>query len=87
MDKLALQKKDTEHRSKELYEQIKDKKSCIIFSAGSYGSNLQIMLKQCFHKNVEVFCDNSSEKKGKYINGVIILSPSEAVANIRMQST
>lgn len=81
INKLAAQKQSAEQKRQELYQRIKDYGSCIIFSAGSHGSNLQIMLKQYFNKNVSAFCDNSLEKNGKLINGVKIFSLREVMRN------
>lgn len=81
MDRLADQKQSAGQKRQELYERIKDHENCIIFSAGSHGSNLQIMLKQYFDKDVTAFCDNSPEKNGKFINGVRIFSLDEAMQN------
>lgn len=81
MERLDIQKQSARQKRQELYERIKDNDSCIIFSAGSHGSNLQIMLKQYFNKNVAAFCDNSPEKNGKFINGVKVLSLKEAIHN------
>ena len=79
MDKVAVQKQKAEQKRQGLYERIKDNDNCIIFSAGSHGSNLQIMLKQYFDKNVAAFCDNSLEKKGRSINGAKVLSLRDAI--------
>lgn len=81
MDRLAAQKQSAGQKRQELYERIKDHERCIIFSAGSHGSNLQIMLKQYFDKDAAAFCDNSPEKNGKFINGVRVYNPGEAMQN------
>lgn len=81
MDMLADQKQSSGQKRQELYERIKDHERCIIFSAGSHGSNLQIMLKQYFDKDAAAFCDNSPEKNGKFINGVRVYNPGEAMQN------
>lgn len=79
MDRLAVQKQSAGQKRQDLYQRMKGFNSCIIFSAGSHGSNLQIMLKQYFGKNVEAFCDNSAEKTGKCMNGVRIINLREAI--------
>ena len=53
MDRLAVQKQSVGQKRQDLYQKMKRFNSCIIFSAGSHGCNLQIMLKQYFGKNVE----------------------------------
>ena len=79
MDRLATQKQNAEQKRQQLYEKIREHENCIIFSAGSHGCNLQVMLKQCFDRNVAAFCDNSLKKNGKCINGVRILNLREAI--------
>lgn len=81
MDRLAQQKQSAEQKRLDLYKQIQEHENCIIFSAGSHGSNLQIMLKKYFQKNISAFCDNSPEKQGRFINGVKILGIREALQN------
>ncbi|MGN1135974.1 MAG: polysaccharide pyruvyl transferase family protein [Oscillospiraceae bacterium] len=50
--------------------------SVIIFGAGGYG---RAALQYYGEKNVAFFADNDSEKIGKYINGIIIISVNEMV--------
>ncbi len=76
--KLAGQKENTEEKQRTLFQKIRNYPYCIIFSAGSHGSNLQVMLKQKFQVNISAFCDNDAGKLGKRINGAEVLSPWDA---------
>lgn len=76
--KLAGQKLETEEKQRTLFQKIGRYPYCTIFSAGSHGSNLQVMLKQNFQMDIQAFCDNDTDKQGKVINGVKVLSPWEA---------
>ncbi len=78
-DKLERQKAGMEKKRQALSERLQSCGCCIIFSAGSHGSNLQILLKTALHHEITAFCDNSPQKQGKEINGVPVLSPQEAV--------
>jgi len=78
MDRLAAQKSGIEKKQAELYERIKGYSYCIIFSAGSHGSNLQIMLKHRFDKDVTAFCDNDVKKRNAVINGAKVLDSKQA---------
>lgn len=75
--KLAIQKESIEENQRVLFQKIGKHLHCIIFSAGSHGSNLQVMLKQNFQMDIRAFCDNDTGKQGKVINGVKVLSPWE----------
>ncbi len=77
-DKLEKQKADMEKKRHDLFDRLESGGDCIIFSAGSHGSNLQILLKTVFGREITAFCDNSPGKQGKKINGVPVLSPQEA---------
>ena len=78
--KLKEQKESIEKKRMELYERIKEHPYVIIFSAGSHGSNLQIMLKQCFDIDVTAFCDNDGRKHHTFINSVEVISLEQAIA-------
>jgi len=75
--KLSNQKQDIEKKQKALFQRIRNYPYCVIFSAGSHGCNLQVMLKQNFQIDITAFCDNDMSKHGRGINGVKILSPEE----------
>ena len=77
--KLRSQKESIETKRTELYEKIKQYPYFIIFSAGSHGSNLQVMLKQCFNADVVAFCDNDIRKHHTYVNNVEVISLEQAV--------
>ena len=77
--KLKAQKENIEKKRTELYEKIKEYPYFIIFSAGSHGSNLQVMLKQCFNMDAVAFCDNDIRKHHAFINGVEVISLEQAV--------
>lgn len=76
--KLTGQKQDMEEKQRALFRKVSDYPHCIIFSAGSHGSNLQVMLKQKFHMDIRAFCDNDAHKQGTAINHVKVLSLREA---------
>ncbi len=76
--KLAIQKESIEENQQVLFQKIREYPYCIIFSAGSHGSNLQVMLKQRFQMDIRAFCDNDTLKQGKRINDVEVLSLREA---------
>lgn len=76
--RLASQKREIEEKQRALFQKIRKYPYCIIFSAGSHGSNLQVMLKQNFQMDISAFCDNDVRKQGKRINHVPILLPEEA---------
>lgn len=73
--KMERQKQSIAEKQQELFDRIRQYPYCVIFSAGSHGSNLQIMLKQNFHKDITAFCDNDISKHGLTVNGVEIVSP------------
>lgn len=77
-EKLERQKQSIAGKQQELFDRIRQYPYCVIFSAGSHGSNLQIMLKQNFHKDIAAFCDNDVLKHGLTVNGVEIVSPDRA---------
>lgn len=77
--KLTAQKQKTEEKQKDLFRKISRFPHRIIFSAGSHGSNLQVMLKQNFRTDIQAFCDNDIHKQGKLINQAGVLSPQQAV--------
>ena len=72
--RLASQKMGIEKECGSLFQKVSSYPYCVIFSAGSHGCNLQVMMKQDFHINIAAFCDNDMLKHGKKINGVEILS-------------
>jgi glycosyltransferase involved in cell wall biosynthesis len=76
--KLTNQKQETEEKQKALFQKISESLHCIIFSAGSHGANLQVMLKQKFQMDIRAFCDNDEHKQGRTINHVKVLSLWEA---------
>lgn len=77
--KLKAQKENIEKKRTDLYKKIKEYPYFIIFSAGSHGSNLQVMLKQCFNMDAAAFCDNDIRKHHAFINGVEVLSLEQAI--------
>lgn len=80
-EKLDRQKENITCKQKELFELIQNYQYCIIFSAGSHGTNLQVMLKKTFDINITAFCDNDQSKHGKMINGVKVWKPDEVEHN------
>ena len=76
---LASQKLGMEKKRKNLFQRISNYPHCVIFSAGSHGCNLQVMLRQDFQINIVAFCDNDMLKYGKKINGVKVLSLEKTV--------
>lgn len=76
--KIREQKEAMSRKREVLFTAVKNYPYCVIFSAGSHGSNLQIMLKVNFDRNINGFCDNDIAKQGRTINGVKILSPNAA---------
>lgn len=72
--RLATQKMEIEKKRKNLFQKVSNYPCCVIFSAGSHGCNLQVMLKQEPQINIAAFCDNDMLKYGKEINGVKVLS-------------
>lgn len=77
-DKFHLQQEGTDRKQRELFDVICRYPYCIIFSAGSHGCNLQVMLKQRFQKDITAFCDNDAAKQGKTVNGVKVMLPGQA---------
>lgn len=77
-DKFRLQQEGMDRKQRELFEVICSHPHCIIFSAGSHGCNLQVMLRQRFQKEITAFCDNNAAKQGKMVNGVKVMPPGQA---------
>lgn len=63
---------------KRLKELINEHKNIVIVSAGSWGTNLQAMIKKSFKHEICAFADNDTAKHDKLLNGIMILSIEEA---------
>ena len=76
----AYKEKDREKISwqKRLKELINEHKDIVIVSSGSWGANLQAMIKKKFKREIAVFADNDTTKHNKFLNGIVILSIEEA---------
>ena len=81
--KIAEQQKENDsfiHPNKyyeKMLGQMKEQESLIIFGAGKYGEVLSQDLKLREINTVQCFCDNKINTK--YVNGLEVLSPQEAI--------
>ena len=67
-------------RQQELAADLKNFPVTVIFSSGSHGVNLQLMLYENFDIEIVAFADNDRRKCGTECNGVCVLSAEQAVA-------
>lgn len=63
-----------------LLDMLKDKR-VIIFGCGNWGTELQYLLARN-GKSIDAFCDNSLDRQGKEINGVLVKSLNDVLGGV-----
>lgn len=64
---------------RKLVQMLKVPNQLVLFGAGKYGEIILDALKQEGIYSVQCFCDNSEKAIGRFVRGVEILSPQEAL--------
>ena len=79
-----LCKNKVQSKDEGIHENIKKEmknRNVVIFGCGNRGNELHDILAR-YGITVRVFCDNSSKKQGKYMNGVIVSSLKEVMSSV-----